>query len=187
MRAISRSAFTAVVLLGLLATIVPQSPVLALLQFETGRTYYVAPNGNDSNPGSESQPWRTIQHAANTLQAGETVLVKEGTYSEYVRPANSGTPGEYIVFKAYPGHRPAVTYSGGDKVFDIDNVGYIEVNGFEVWSEHWNATGIKTTNAHHIRVLNNILRDCGLSGFATYLGCDYLHVEGNVVYGNSHT
>ena len=31
-----------------------------------GTVYYVAPTGDDSNPGTADQPWRTIQKAANT-------------------------------------------------------------------------------------------------------------------------
>lgn len=42
-----------------------------------GATYYLATNGNDSNPGTENLPWRTIQKAANILQASDIVYVKQ--------------------------------------------------------------------------------------------------------------
>ena len=57
-------------------------------------TYYIALDGDDSNPGSLQQPWRTITKANNTLQAGDTVLIRAGTYAEVIRPANSGTSNE---------------------------------------------------------------------------------------------
>ena len=38
-----------------------------------------------------SSPWCTIQKAANTAVAGDTVYVRGGTYREVVTPANSGT------------------------------------------------------------------------------------------------
>ena len=41
-----------------------------------GATYYVATSGRDANPGTETQPWRTIQKAADTLIASDTVFVK---------------------------------------------------------------------------------------------------------------
>ena len=47
--------------------------------------YYVDqshPDANDTNPGSEVLPWETIQKAANTLTAGDRVLVKSGEYTE---------------------------------------------------------------------------------------------------------
>jgi hypothetical protein len=37
------------------------------------KDYYVAQNGIDANDGSENKPWRSIQHAARTAQAGDTV------------------------------------------------------------------------------------------------------------------
>src|SRR5262245_3652404 len=37
---------------------------------EDGARYYVATTGSDSNSGTASSPWRTIQRAANSLQAG---------------------------------------------------------------------------------------------------------------------
>ena len=47
-------------------------------------TYYVATNGNDGNSGSQARPWRTIRHAAETVAAGDTVIVREGKYDEDV-------------------------------------------------------------------------------------------------------
>jgi parallel beta-helix repeat protein len=55
-----------------------------------GNTYYVATNGADANPGTESQPWRTIRKAAGTAVAGDTVYIRGGTYNERVSLQNSG-------------------------------------------------------------------------------------------------
>lgn len=72
-----------------------------------GTVYYVAKNNpggcSDSGPGTETEPWCTIQKAANTLVAGDTVYIKEGTYIERVIPQNSGLPGNYITYRNYPG------------------------------------------------------------------------------------
>ena len=63
-----------------------QSPVLA----QTANIYYVATTGSNLNSGTQSQPWLTIQYAANTVVAGDTVIVKSGTYPERVNTVNSG-------------------------------------------------------------------------------------------------
>lgn len=44
--------------------------------------YYVAMTGSDSNPGSAGAPWLTMQKAADTMVAGDTTIVKNGTYTE---------------------------------------------------------------------------------------------------------
>lgn len=64
-------------------------------------TYYVATYGNDSNPGTEASPWRTIQKAANTMGPGDTVLIRQGVYTEMVTPSHSGTEGSYITYSSY--------------------------------------------------------------------------------------
>jgi len=68
--------------------ILSQIPLFPLPVKAAPNIYYVAKNGSDSNPGSESQPWLTIQKAADTMVAGDTVYVKAGTYTEQVTPQN---------------------------------------------------------------------------------------------------
>lgn len=70
-------------------------------------TYYVSPSGSDSNPGTQSSPWRTIQKAASTLTAGDTAIVMDGTYEENsITFANSGTSdSQRITIKAQNSRR----------------------------------------------------------------------------------
>jgi hypothetical protein len=44
--------------------------------------FSVAVTGNDSNPGTQAAPWRTMTKAAATLTAGQTACVQDGTYTE---------------------------------------------------------------------------------------------------------
>jgi len=53
-------------------------------------TYHVAITGADTAAGTESAPFRTINHAAQVAVGGDTVLVHEGVYREWVKPANGG-------------------------------------------------------------------------------------------------
>ena len=36
----------------------------------------------DTNPGTEEQPFRTVQHAADVVKPGDTVVVMAGKYHE---------------------------------------------------------------------------------------------------------
>jgi len=63
--------------------------------------WYVSVNGNDANDGTtQAEPFRTIQKAADVVQAGQTVIVMPGTYREWVRPKRSGTASNRITFKS---------------------------------------------------------------------------------------
>ena len=52
--------------------------------------YYVATTGNDANPGTKAQPWRTILKATNSLKSGDTAIIQSGIYNEHVNIPNSG-------------------------------------------------------------------------------------------------
>ena len=65
-------------------------------------TYYVdAANGSDASPGTFEQPFKTIGKAAGFMLAGDTCLVRRGTYRETVAPAASGRADARITFKPY--------------------------------------------------------------------------------------
>jgi hypothetical protein len=67
-------------------------------------SFYVATTGNDSNPGTQAAPWRTIQHAADSAQAGSTVNVRGGIYEELVSINVSGNATDgFITLRSYPG------------------------------------------------------------------------------------
>ena len=71
-------------------------------------TYYVATDGDDGGPGTLAQPWRTIQKAADTMVAGDTVLIRGGTYLETVSPLNTGTVDDVITYQGYPGEEAII-------------------------------------------------------------------------------
>jgi hypothetical protein len=68
----------------------------------------VAPDGNDANPGTITQPYLTIQKCATTISSGSICAIRAGTYRETVTP-NSG-----ITITSYDGE--PVTVDGSDPV-----------------------------------------------------------------------
>jgi purple acid phosphatase-like protein/calcineurin-like phosphoesterase family protein/pectate lyase-like protein/fibronectin type III domain protein len=95
--------------------------------------YYVDtnhPSASDSNPGTEALPWKTIQKAANTLVAGDTVYIKQGTYTGLVSPKNSGSASAWITYSAYLGHEHKAILDGS--AFEIRGKNYIKVSGLRI-------------------------------------------------------
>ncbi|MHC4530937.1 MAG: DUF1565 domain-containing protein [Planctomycetota bacterium] len=75
----------------------------------SGNTYYVSTSGSDSNDGSESSPWLTIQHAVDSVGPGETIYVRGGVYNELVNFTNSGSAaGGYIRLQNYEGETAVI-------------------------------------------------------------------------------
>lgn len=80
-------------------------------------TYYVTPTGNDgTGTGSQVAPWRTIQQAANTMVAGDTVNISTGDYPEYVTTVANGSSGSLITFQANPTNAPFTAKLRGFRV-----------------------------------------------------------------------
>ena len=55
------------------------------------KIYHVSVGGSDYAVGNKENPFRTISKAAKVAMAGDTVIVHEGEYREWVKPENSGT------------------------------------------------------------------------------------------------
>ncbi len=121
-------------------------PVILFLLFacacgalgQTNSSFYVSTAGSDSNPGTQAAPWRTIQHAANTVRAGGTVNVQGGVYEELVtiKASGSATAG-FITFQSYPGETAVLdaahfTPSGRQAVLTVHNQSYVRIEGFEI-------------------------------------------------------
>jgi len=114
--------------------------------------YYVAKNGSDKNPGTSDSPWLTIQHAAETMVAGDQVLIRKGIYHEHVYTVHSGSAGDYIVFSAYPGETPIIDGTGvteSQNGFIIDK-SYIGLIGLEM--RNWDENAIWIENAGYIEI-----------------------------------
>ncbi len=106
-----------------------------------GAEFYVAPNGDDANPGTKARPFATVERArdevralkkAGPLPGAVTVQVRGGTY--FLRdtlvfdPGDSGTEQAPVIYQAYSGEEPLL--SGG-----------VTVSGWrEVTPGRWEAT-----------------------------------------------
>jgi parallel beta-helix repeat protein len=90
----------------------------------TGKTYYVATNGSDSNPGTISQPFGSIRKSVSVLQAGDTVYIRGGTYNQNLNSNRDVIPNgtswsNAVTIAAYPGETVTITGPTGDQVINI--------------------------------------------------------------------
>ncbi|MET9912874.1 hypothetical protein ABZZ74_39905 [Streptomyces sp. NPDC006476] len=105
----------------------------------TQATYYVSPSGDDSNAGTITAPFKTLQHARDVVRTVDSdmtgdinVFLRGGTYPVSgtidFTSADSGTNGHHVVYAAYQNEKPVL--DGG-----------VQVTG---WTQHsgniWKAT-----------------------------------------------
>jgi hypothetical protein len=125
------------------------------------KVYYVSTTGSDSNTGTITSPFATIQRAQAAVNAGDTVYIRGGNYVmtesliakyysiwAYVTYLDkSGTNGNQIKYWAYPGEKPIFDYSNikpsGYRItaFQV-NGSYIHIKGLEI-------TGVQVTITTH--------------------------------------
>ena len=149
------------------------------LAAQTGTTYYVSTSGSDSNPGTSSAPWLTIQHAADSVSAGATVDVFAGVYHESVNFPASGTAAAPIIFQSYPGQTAVIDGTGltcctsnppasgnlTQGLINIVNQSYVRVSGFEIRNfttsnADFTPAGVWITGSGTgVHVLNNLVHN----------------------------
>ncbi len=175
-----------------------------------GIAFYVSTTGNDSNPGTISSPWRTIQHAANSVKAGDTVYVRGGMYNESVNiPASGSAIAGSITFQTFPGESAILDGTGlvpstssTQGLINITNQSYISIQGFEIRNyQTASASAIPagiwvSGSGSNIQILNNLIHNIvttsettgnafgiAVYGTAAPASLDSVTISGNQVYG----
>ncbi|MEU9349112.1 sigma-70 family RNA polymerase sigma factor [Streptomyces sp. NPDC048278] len=98
--------------------------------------YYVAPDGDDTGPGTLARPFATVTRAVSRARPGQTVAVRGGTYhpGTTVSLTASGTRGHRITVSNYRDERPVFDGSrlpSGAGLF-VRSGGYVTVQGLEI-------------------------------------------------------
>lgn len=111
-----------VIIFSMLVILMPAQTVQA------ADTYYVSPNGDDSNNGlSPASPWKTVAKVnATSFQPGDTILFQRGgIWRESLIASSSGTPGNPITYADYgTGSKPV--FYGSDIMV---NANFIPMGG----------------------------------------------------------
>jgi len=124
--------------------------------------YYVAPNGSDSNAGTISSPFYSLNKVISVIQPGQTAYFRGGTYS-YTTQQNimdiTGSEGNLIKIWAYPGEKPIFQRAGSA------------------------ANGISMKNAHYIHIKGITMRNYNGSNLSSGI---YAHWGGGVGNGSDN-
>ena len=146
---------------------------IAIVSQAQATEYYVDqgnPSANDSNSGSATLPWKTITKANQTLNAGDTVFIKAGTYNSYIAPAKSGTSSSRITFRNYG--TDTVTIQNAAYGVLLDGKSYITVQG------------INFTNLDRFMILQNGANN-NIIAYSNFDNGRNMGWAGSIIYRNS--
>jgi uncharacterized repeat protein (TIGR02059 family) len=162
----------------------------------SAKTYYASPSGNNSNPGTITQPWLTWSKAFQTAVAGDTVYFRGGKYPNSGGAAGetgfrSGIATDPICFINYPGEEPILDCSNktvGQNTFfravSVWNVGYLYFKGLSITNvpqllyggSYTVTSGLDTYKSHHITYENLKISYVQGPGLGVY-GCNEVYVK----------
>jgi len=123
----------------------------------------VSPGGSNSASGSRHHPWQTLQKAANSVPAGGTVWVRQGTYAGFTM-VRSGLVGDPTRFMAWPGDdRPVIDGDIGNRpvVVRFQGVHDVRIQGFIIRDAAggvFNGAGVQTDpGSERIKIIDNVI------------------------------
>jgi len=146
--------------------------------FISAQTYYVDKNLNNN------ADFRTIEKAVDTMQAGDTIIIKAGTYHERIYIEKSGTQANPIIIKNYNNDKviidgTGITWDGTwGGLLHIDRCSHIKISGLKI--QHSTHAGIFLDNAHYIDIKNMQTYDTYSSGIGVWNSSD-VEVKSNDV------
>jgi parallel beta-helix repeat protein len=177
------------------------------------RNFYVATTGRDSNAGTQTSPWLTIQHADSSSRLpGDCINVESGTYQASIVVRHGGTAPTSTGYIAYRCSSldgcHVLAPANSNHLWLIESpANFVVVDGFEIdgngtipgkpdgvadqcigssWDDNRYDMTPNNDSSHHIWVLNNIVHHCNLSGIS-FSNKEWIYVVHNKVYHNSWT
>ncbi|MDX6327111.1 MAG: hypothetical protein QOK15_3465 [Nocardioidaceae bacterium] len=112
---------------------------------------------SDTGPGNAATPFCTITKGVSRLQAGNTLYIGNGTYTESIKPATSGSAGNPITITSWPGKSPTIT--GVTNGAYVSTRSYITVSNLTFTGTV--TDGIYVTKSDHITVTGNDVSGSG--------------------------
>ena len=157
---------------------------VAFVSLCSAGTYYVSPQGHDSNPGtSVAQAWATLQHAVDTVVPGDNILVETGNYAG-CRISIPGAQSLAKTLQADTGAKVVVNRPGQHNQhwsnIEIGNTGTTVIDWIISGLEVVNAPfyGIDLRNTDRITVQDNHVHNGFRSGIFTLSSNDVV-IQGN--------
>jgi Periplasmic copper-binding protein (NosD) len=155
----------------------------------TAETFYVSTTGDDSAPGTFDRPWRTVQHALDTLTPGQTALVREGTYGENLRVTLDGSADKPITISSFGSEQAILRPAGGREnnyPVEIDSASYFRLHGFviEYATGSSSADVVLENGSHHIEISGNEIRNSSDQGLWSDRTTHDLQILGNAIHDN---
>jgi len=164
--------------------------------FISNAQIFVAPDGDDSNPGTIDLPFKTLEKAVSVSGPDSLIYMRGGVYydSTTISLNKSGTGGHYIRIWAYQDEVPVIDFSGQPVSTSS--------RGIKISHNYWYLKGLVIINAKdngiYITSWYNIVENCVLyncndtglqisndGSYNTVINCDSYDNHDPLTYGEN--
>jgi uncharacterized repeat protein (TIGR01451 family) len=161
-------------------------------------TYYVSPSGSDGSAGTSAAPFRSIQRAADTVNAGDTVIVRDGVYSN---AGASGIGSKLITVTRGGTSSSPVTFRSENKwgavVDGLNNTtaeawvvyaNYVRIEGFDIKGfsddavQNYGGGQFLVISGNHIHHIGRYCTDTGIGRDGIFVGKSNVTIERNLIH-----
>jgi hypothetical protein len=134
--------------------------------FAAATTYYLSPNGSDSNPCSQTQPCQNFQRAYNLASPGDTVIVGSGTYgSQSINyDASKVNATSRVTFQAAASNMPVLDNSPSFDGLGLHGAQHLEFVGLDIRGDAC-GTALNRSDPSSPRITDVVIRDGKLQTF----------------------
>jgi len=152
-------------------------------------TYYVATTGSDSNFGTLSAPFATVNRALTAMVPGDTVFIRGGTYVQSVTAAKSGTASLRLTIAGYPGETAVIdgggTIPSGDGTYPLISITGNYVTVQDLTTQNAYGMGLQISGSWNQAIRIKSYRNWS-SGIRITTG-SYNSVEDSEIYWNARS
>jgi hypothetical protein len=155
---------------------------------------YVSPGGSDANPGTPSQPLRSIEAGLARLRPGLVLVLLDGTWklTGPIVIRQQGTADSWVEVRGAKGTTPTLDASGVDipwapsypwvqGAVQIEGSSYVRVRNVHVRGSH--LAGFNVASSRNVEIVNCSSRGSFASGISAWQGTEEIRVLGNTVTG----
>jgi hypothetical protein len=152
-------------------------------------TYFVAPDGNDSNIGDINHPFQTIDKGVSAAAAGDTIYLRGGMHynAKTIPISKSGQDGNLITLQNYQNESVIVDFNSQQRVSNY--------RGIQLTGSYWHFKGFTVRNSADNGIYVNgsynifeqlITHHNGDSGIHIYANASYAPAYNQVINCDSY-
>lgn len=158
-------------------------------------TWYASPYATSGN-GSIANPWSlsiALNHT-NSIQAGDTLWLRGGTYTGNFLSTLTGTSNNPIIVRNYQNERAIIDSATGNNINVLDFEGSgTWFWGLEIMNSNTNRINVRgsgvggnvSVGGSNSKVINCIIHDAGVGVFLSWISTN-AEVSGCIIYNNGY-